>query len=907
MAILETKILTPSIPAHLVPRQRLLDRLDQSLQRKMTLVSAPAGSGKTTLLSEWIAARRRRSKSAWVSLGREDNDPYRFWNYFVGSINRLADKGFSGWMDLSASPTTDDLDSFINWIALGFRQDFVLVLDDYHFISSAEISDALTYLLDYLPQVMHIVIVSRSVPQLPTAQMRVRNQLLELTRDDLKFTQDEAETLFNQITRKRFPLEEIAQVNERAEGWVAGLQMAAVSVEASERSTLHDLLTTFTGTHRYLGDYFLEQVFCEQTTEIQRFLLSTSIFDRFNKSLCDLVTGEANSQETLERLERNNLFLSRLDERREWYRYHHLFADFLSKKFRAEQPDQYIHLHGMVANWFAERNFFEIAVEYALEAEDFCLADRLIQQVETEMWGRQELRTIQRWFNALPVEFVNSRPDLCLTLAWRAALSGELDEMLSYLDRIEEHCQGEERTPLESNVQTTAQQWRFSSDYFQAHVEILRGYSKAVCGDLDNSLAILRQALQRVPVDDSCRERALALFYLGQTFFWREDLDEAREWFTEAAKVSQNCAHHSIHLASLSYLALIRSLRGNLNQAEDFHKEAIRYVENIGLDVLTSANRTGLAGINIQRNNLEAAEKLLAEGSSLAEKGGGTLDLISASISCAWLQMTTGNLDEAQVHLRKAYQLAARKKLSMQEEIVKAWQARLWLKKKELTAASHWAEHSTTNLATVPYLQEFRKIVHARVLLAEKRMREAIALLDALLESAVDGQRNGIAIEVLILEAVAYDQQGFTSKAVEFIKKALILGEGEGYVRTFVDEGETLIALLKAVIQREKTFTANASMRAYVNLLVGSFHETEAGQKSREGAKKPQPLIEPLSDRELQVLRLISIGKSYEQVAQELVVALSTVQWHIKNIYQKLNVHSGGEATAVARELHIIS
>ncbi len=903
MAILETKFRTPPIPAHLVSRQRLLKVLDSALERRLTLIIAPAGSGKTTLLSEWIAARSRHISAAWVSLGRQDNDPYHFWASFVSSVQLSLGKPFVDWAEVVGNPAASDIDGLINWLSSVARREIVLVLDDYHLVSSAQVADALTYLLDYLPSRTHLVLATRSVPALPIAQMRVRGQLAELTVHDLRFTLPEAEKFFDRVAQRRLSADEVAQVNERTEGWAAGLQTAALALQASGAIPFQELLAEFTGGHRFVDDYFLEQVLRGQPNDIQEFLLCTSILDRFHAPLCNAVTGRSDSQSILLRLVNNGLFLSSLDDGRAWYRYHHLFGDFLKRQLRAEHPQRYGDLQRKAAEWFAEHRLFEEAVEHALEAGDVHLADELIQQVESKIWGRHDVRTIHHWFSALPADFINARPDLCLSLAWRAEHVGDADEMLAYVKRME-RC----GRSVHDEIEAVPQEWYHSEQFYLAHGDILQGASLLWRGEVKKAAQIFRGALHRTPSDDSCRERALSLLYLATALFFTGELDDATTLYSQAAEISRNCHHHAAYVGAVSQLSAIRLLCGNMTEAEQYARDALEYVSSLETEVFAPDAHNCLAEISLQRNDIESAAKHAGEAARLAERGGGIQDSIAAKLTGARVAMASEDFITAQLCLQRAYQLALRQNLSVRAAEVMLWQVRLWLKTGTMEGVDRWLERLSAEAARVPYLQDAYQVLCARALLAKGRQAEAIPLLNALSDCAIEAKRNLAAIEALALLSIANSRLGSHAQAMGCLEQALRLAGPERLVRLFLDEGEQMKALiLQLVRQSNKGHLLPPSVQVYADELLRWFESSAVHHPSHDLAvRKQQPLIEPLSERELQVLRVISSGKTYEQVAEALTIALSTVQWHVKNIYQKLGAHSGVEAGAIARQLGIL-
>jgi LuxR family transcriptional regulator, maltose regulon positive regulatory protein len=914
MQFLERKLSIPPVPSFLVSRPRLLDRLDQWVRKNLTLILAPAGSGKTTLLCDWVVRRPGKARVVWVSLGREDNDFRRFWQYIVAAIKPMATKSLTGWMQESVDPTVEEIERLINWVQRHVKHDFLLVLDDYHAITSSEINDAVAYLLDYLPPNMHVAIVSRSLPALPIAQIRVRNQLLEFSKDDLKFSGEEAGLFFRSFGLGQLLPDEIEHLNSRTEGWAVGLQIAAISLRDTATDRSQKLSECFSGAYHFIDEYFLEQIFRGQNRDIQEFLLSTSILERFNASICSEVAETTDSRRILDQLERDGLFLVRLDNTREWYRYHQLFADFLANKLRRDYADRYPLLHTRAAQWLERMGQEESAMEHALLADNSDLANRIIEKIEKRLWGRNEIKTLDRWFKTLPADFVRSKTSLYCGTAWAVALSDDLEKLLPYMLDIEfeGNNSGYEKSRAEqgANTDENTAPVGCSSTTYQCYDSLLRAYHALYQGRMQESWPLLQHALEVLSGNDLCWERAVVLYYTGQYLFWNNELEQAIKVFTNAADVSRRLGHHIVHISSLSGIAASYVVQGKLSLAEEYYQRSFDYLAGVDIEIYTAGNYFGLNDVRLLRNEVDEAARDADHYFSLSESSGRTIDLIGAHVGRSKLRWVLGDSEGAWEHLRSARHLAVQRNVHLYDEFIQLLQVRLGLRIGEPNVVSRWAEgYMNDSRVNAPHLKELSDLTFARYLLAHDRGTAAIELLEQILKNSRAGGRAGIALEALVLLALAHQESGKHEQGHVFLEELLRMAQPEGIVRPFVDEGERMRTLLQGITRRNPRLYSDLPMRRFIDMVVRAFENPPSqgmGRQEQGPNRKRDPLVESLSKREIQVIKMISEGMTYEQVAGELVVALSTVQWHIKNIYRKLQVHSGLEAIAIVRELGLL-
>jgi LuxR family maltose regulon positive regulatory protein len=905
--LLLTKLFVPEVRPGCVPRPHLLARLNQGLCGKLTLVSAPAGFGKTTLVSEWL--QQANQPFAWLSLDDGDNDPNRFLAYLVAALQQInGDWGQTVQVVLRTPqppPPTTLVATLINELAAD-RSKVILALDDYHLVTAWPIHEALTFLLDNMPPQMRLVIITRADPPLPLARMRARGELTEVRVDDLRFTLEEAAVFLNEIMGLSLTSRQIAALEARTEGWVAGLQLAALSLQSLQRGgEVADFIEAFAGSHHYVMDYLVEEVFSRQPSHVQAFLLQTCILDRLCGPLCDAVVDSdisPLSQEMLERLEQTNLFTVPLDHERRWYRYHHLFADLLRDRLRQTQPQKVPELHRRAAAWCEHNGLMEDAVHHALQAQDFELATRLIERVAFSLWRLSKQRTLLSWMQTLPGELVRSQPAPSLHYAAALTVTGQLDVAESILQSVESQLQGE---------------WRSAAQELLPHVYRLRAYVARFTGSVADAIAFSQRALALVPETEWPRH-SIALLHLGHAHFLDGNAEAASQALEEVSAASRAMQHAAAYLSSIHYLAQLRVLQGRLGEALAIYQEAMQFVDEQDDAVFAGIERIGMGDLLREQNDLTAASRYLQEGLRLAELGGDFVFLRDGYIAHARLEQTLGNLDEALAFIGKAAKVVRQHRSTWETALVEAWRARLWLAQGNLVAAGRWAqtcglaanprpEPATSSVETassrrvaglderltvddaLDFLHEFGHLTLARVLLAQGNPGQAERLLDRLLHCAESAGRMGRVIETLVLQSLALQAQNRLPQALVCLERALSLAEPEGYVRTFVDEGAPMAALLQRALAR-------GVMPDYVGRLLAAFDQAVGAQL----------LIEPLTGRELEVLSLLAAGLRNQEIADQLVISLATVKRHISNIYGKLGVSHRTQAIARARALGLL-
>lgn len=901
--LLHTKLYVPRIRPSLVPRSHLVEKLNQGLHRKLTLISAPAGFGKTTLVSEWIADGKR--PFAWFSLDERDSDLTRFLTYFIAAIQTLTPSFGVKALGLLQSPQPAPIESIlttlINEIAT-VPENFALVLDDYHMVDAQPVDQALTFLLEHLPPQLHLVITTREDPPLPLPRLRVRRLLTELRAADLRFTVQETAVFLQQINGLELSSGEIDVLEKRAEGWIAGLQLAALSMQG--RADVHGFIEAFAGDDRYIVDYLADEVLQRQPEYIRNFLLQTSILERMSGSLCDAITGQEASGQLLVTLERSNLFLIPLDDKRQWYRYHHLFADVLQAHLMKEQLEDIPILHQRASEWYEQNDWLADAVHHAFAAADFVRAARIIELAWAKMDRNRQSATWLAWAKRVPDEQVRKRPVLCLGCGWAYLDAGELETAEMWLQNAE-WCL--ENTAVLVVVDEVEHQ------HLPGSIAAARTYLSLALGDMPGTVKYAQQALDLLPQEEHLR-RGTPAALLGLALWSDGKLIEAQEAFAEAMSSYEKAGNILFVITGAYVLADMKVAQGRLHQAAKIYEDALQLAQAQDEIVMhgTADLYTGLSELNLELNNLEMAKEYLLQSKTLGKDA--TLPrwhyrwcLAQAKIEEAErnLDAALAALDEAENHYVRGPVPDVRSTLAMK--------ARVWLRQGRLTAVHHWINAQKLSIDDdLHYLREFDHITLARLRLAqfkqsgsEESIAEGLALLSRLLQAAETGQRMGSVLEILVLQALAREAKGDTPTALTSLQRALALAEPEDYVRTFVAEGLPMAGLL------QKLQAADSEQQLYLSQLLAAFGNQNAlhpasGIPSTGSGQAPQPLIEPLSERELEVLQLVAQGLSNREIGERLFLALPTVKGHNRNIYSKLNVTRRTEAVARARELGIL-
>lgn len=871
---------------------------------KLTLISAPAGFGKTTLVSEWIACCGK--PVAWLSLDEGDSDFTRFLSYFIAALQTITVNVGERVLSALRSPQPPSLEpiltALLNEMAT-LQEHFILVLDDYHLIDSKPVDKALIFLLEHLPPQMHLVITTREDPQLPLSRLRTRDQLTELRADNLRFTPAEASEFLNRVMGLNLSTEDIAALETRTEGWIAGLQLAALSMQGHQDTA--SFIKSFAGSHRFVLDYLVEEVLGKQPENIQTFLHHTSILDRLCGSLCDavLLDPSISGQEILEQLERANLFIVPLDNDRHWYRYHQLFGDVLRIHLIANQPEQASALHQRASEWFEKNGLLPDAIHHALEAKDFERAATLVELAIPEIRrNRQEAtHTELGWLKALPDELIHFRPVLCVAYAYALFGEGEHEEVDPWLRKAERWLD----TTADMAGMGVVDEGEFRR--LPGMIALLRTAQALARGDMPAAVKNARRALD-VALENDYLMLGGAASTLGLAAWASGDLETARRLTAEGLANVRRAGYISSAIAGSIVLADILIAQGNLRDAMSTYQRALKWATEPGAPILRGAAdmHVGMSYLHYEQNDLETAMQDLLTSQALGELAGLPQNPYRWCAAMARIQEAQGNPDEALKLLDKAERLY-NGNFSPNVRPIATRKVRVWVTQGRLEEALGWTREQGLSVDDdLSYLREFDHITLARVLLARYRGDHAgvsisgvMRFLDRLLKAAEERGEMGSVIEILILQAMAYHAQGNLPAAFKSLQKALKLAEPEGYVRIFIDEGTSMMQLLHEASENE-------IMSEYAKKLLAAFEVEKRESKDKSGKAPAQTLTEPLSQRELEVLRLIALGLSNQEICKQLFLALDTVKGHNRRIFEKLQVKRRTEAIARARELGLL-
>jgi len=885
--LLATKLHRPRPTSTLVTRPRLNQRLDDGLQKghPLLLVVAPAGYGKSTLVSNWLS--EASVPSTWLLIDESDNDASGFFSYVVAALQKLDSQVGQSLLDTlrTLSPSPEALAyPLINDLAAA-SQPILLVLDDYHLISDATIQEAMALLLEHAPPNLHVVVLTRVDPPLPLSRLRVRELMTEIRAGDLRFTPEEMTALLNSRHGLNLPAEQIAALELRTEGWAAGVQLAALSLQGCDAQRKAQFITAFSGSHHYVIDYLADEVLRRQSAEVQSFLLQTSILDRLHGPLCDAVLGGAHgSDEMLAGLERENLFLIPLDDQRQWYRYHHLFSDLLLTRLKQARPDMLTALHLRAALWLEQNGQVESAVGYALKAQDFALATRLIDQVKFRLWDRGDVPMMIRWLNTMPQELLRAQPELALVYAISLIMAGYFAVAEEWVRLAEAHF---------SQVP--------KSDAFAARrmhrIPLYRAVHARYRGDYAAAIALSQEGLEATP-STMIRDRAAALLFVGQAHFYAGNSDTAEQVLGDAKEWSLTSGHMSAYVNACHHLAQLRVMEGHLRQARSIYEQVIRVVHEQEIPVLAGAEQACLGDLDREWNDLEAATTRMQKGIELAEASDHIMFLTDVYLARVRLALAQKDWDGARSTLHKAEQVVRRCTTNQEIELLRAWQARMHLAEGNLDEAGRWAATKQADDAgPFPPQREAELLTLARVWLAQRNIDGAASLLEHIRVAAEESGRDGRALEAQMLQALADQAAGRDAQALERLARVLAQAEPEGYVRLFVDEGEPMARLLQRAVNRGIT-------PAYSSKLLAAMELERRGERAKPAVVTL--LVEPLSEREVEVLHLVAAGLSNQEIADRLIVSVRTVKKHVQNILGKLGVANRTHAVARARELKLL-
>lgn len=944
-SLLSTKLYVPRAHRKVVVRPRLLERMNTGLlgpegdfARKLTLLAAPAGYGKTTLATEWLAelsAKEPAPRVAWLSLEEDDNNVIRFLSYLLAALQRINPAIGAELQPLLETETDVRKEALLTALVNEIMNycpkrvtgaGFILVLDDYHFISEFSIHEALDFLIDHIPPCMHLVILTRVDPPIPLGRLRVLRAMSEFRETDLRFTIAEATTFLNTLMGLELSAEDVEALEARTEGWIAGLQLAALTLE--DRVDKRERISSFSGSHRHVVDYLAQEVMWRQSDEAQSFLLRTSILERFNTSLCDAVRGVApsavsetfspslsesagqvlQSREILDQLEADNLFLVPLDDERQWYRYHHLFADFLMQRLRESQREIIPELFTRASQWYESQGMIDEAIEFACDGDDALRAARILDEnAETLIIGNADLHNMLRWAGRLPVHIRAQFPRLCIHHAWALQFEYHLEEVEPTL-ALAEACLADPASLPKS----------FPAHLLSGHAAAIRTYMAGRRGRHDQCIELAQRSLSNLPDEDTpgvLLLRGAITLALAIAYKQIGDLERCYRAALSALPMNQQAGNRYAALSCLTTLIDADIKSGALNRAIANAEKGLLWIGNWFSEEgarsrpgrMLAHLRRVLGEVQYERNELKQAAVNLKKASDYYDLAN-SWTRFEAYAALIDLCQAKGNIDRALRYYGKLKRFSLKADVNLPDMPVHAVLAQRslrlsWVRPDLgylLAHAVRWADtsdlHPTDNF---PYEREYEYRVLAYVLIAQERSDEAILLLDRLILSAEAGVRSGELIVYLSLQALAYNSLGQSDEALAHISRALALAEPEGYVRTFVDLGPGMHALLQLATRKDIN-------PVYTTQLLSAFPSVPSAEEPVPVSQThPMPVsqVDSFSDRELQILRLVSARLSNREIAEELYLSVNTVKWYARSVYDKLGVANRREAGLRAKEL----
>jgi LuxR family maltose regulon positive regulatory protein len=866
-SLLKTKFYAPSPRPELVERKRLLDELNANLtgksgfSRKLTLITAPAGYGKTTLACQWLETVK--VPVAWLSLEADDNDPTRFIHYLIAALQTVhPDLGSEALAMLEAQQRPPDdvlITALINDLSTQ-PELLILVLDDYHVIRTPTIHKQLASVLDHQPANFHLVVATREDPLIPIPRLRARGKVLEIRQADLRFTIAETAEFLERVMGLSISSDEIAALERRTEGWIAGLQLAALSMRG--RADLSGFIQAFTGSSRFILDFLIEEVFERQSPEVKDFLIKTSILDRLSGPLCDSVAEETGSQNLLEALEQANLFIVPLDQSRTWYRYHRLFGELLRNRLRAAGQPSEMSLHLRAREWFEKEGLVSEAIQHALAAQDWGRAAALIGQASDGLLKRGELVTLISWCQRIPDQIIRAQPDFGMSYVWGLLLIGRFEEAEELLNHYEEEVGS---IPDALGQVATA----------QAYAARARGDNKRVIEKSEQALALL-------PENEFTARSTLAL-NLGLVYWHEGRLREAVPVLNEAQELATRVGNHYAGLTAQIFLARTRASQGALKQAEEMLQTTLQVGGMIPILVLSHYD---LSCIYYEWNDLGKAWAHLNQGMDICMRSGNAEFQNAGHMLKAIILMAQGNMLGALAEVETSHALSQEFGPATIARSM-ACHAQIALAMGDVTTAEQWVEKMSEDV-DAHSLYRFIGLTQARLLLARGEKEAARQLLAERLAKATQAGWGYATIAIRALQALTEETE---EAALNVLAEVLMLSQPEGFIRTYVDTGNSLVPLFKEAARRGIT-------PEYIGRILDAYDA-----KRKEVAL---PLVEPLSERELEVLRLVTAGLSNREIAEKLVISIGTAKTHVHNICGKLGVRNRTEAAMQAKELGLV-
>jgi LuxR family maltose regulon positive regulatory protein len=918
--LVETKLIAPRLRPERVARPRLAQLLLRGSTVPLTLLSAPAGFGKTTLLGVWFGSGKAAGATAWVSLDDRDRDASSFWSYFLLAVDRAAPGTAAAALARLQSGQVDIegvLAALLNELSV-LPEELTVVLDDYHLADSPEVHPGMMFLFDHLPAQVHLVVSTRADPALPLSRLRARGQLVEIRAADLRFTPEEVATYLNEVNALGLSTEDVVTLEARTEGWAAALQLAALSLQG--RTDPGRFIAGFAGNDRFVVDYLADEVLDRQPVAVRGFLLETSVLDRLTGPLCEAVTGRPGGRAMLESLERQNLFVVPLDDHRRWYRYHHLFADVLRAHLLDVRPDDVVELHRRASDWYDQAGEPERAVRHALAAGDVDRAADLVEIAIPRLRRQRREAVTRRWVHDLPADIVADRPVLAVGFISAFTSGNEFDGVEERLRHVERLL----RRPADDLVVLDRDEF----SRLPAAVETYWAALALVSGDLAGTLQHAELA-RGLAADDDLLSIAAASALMGLASWATGDLAAARRGYAACVRELGRAGHVADVLGCTIALADIDLTQGRLCEAERSVRNAVelagRHLAESGVVRGTADMYVALSRVAWERGDLIGAAEHVNTAMNLGEEAGLPQNPYRWRAAMAHLRAAEGDLRDALDLLEEAERVYVGD-FSPDVRPVAAMRARILAAAGDVTAALEWARrHQLSTTDDLTYLREYEHVTLAGILLADhaytgraSSLAEATDLLERLLTAAEAGARVGTVIEVLALQALARQAALERDEALASLQRAVRLAEPEGYVSVFAVQGVPMAELLEALLARHGEWPfANGLLRATLSALgtrhrpapdsAGQRPDVPPGAQNHSDAQEGGALVEPLSERERDVLRFLCSELDGPAIARELSVSLSTVRTHTQHIFTKLGVNSRRAAVRRAHQLGLLS
>lgn len=901
--LLKTKLYFPPFRPNLVPRPSLVEKLNLGLSGPLTLIAAPAGYGKTTLMCEWRATQGLETPAAWLSLEASDNDPARFWFYLISTLATLQ-QGLGEeaikMLETSQPPAIESLGTVLINDLSAFPREFILILDDVHNITDPAIFQGIDFLLEHMSPNMHLVLLTRANPPLALSRLRARGQLTEIRARDLSFNVEESTSYLNDVMELALSSEDITALKSRTEGWIAGLQLAALSLRGRENRA--EFISTFAGSHHYIADYLVDEVLSRLPESTQDFMLKTSILERLNASLCDALTGRTDGQTLLEILHQSNLFISPLDDERHWYRYHHLFSDLLRNRCRMEHADEINELFHRAAAWFESNGNLIEAINYYLAAHDFQQVTKNIKLGVDHIFSQRDstqsynLALMLEWLERLPADLVKDDPMLSLIYGQSAWLLGRRTNLDIYFQNAQQAYDH-----LVSEKVISPQDPEFISLPFE--ILVGRSMSAVYSGNYNLAIEWAEKAISLSPAED---QPGLADAYISLYLAYRElgYLDRAIKACDQTVSISRRGVSQTGVLDGLNSLGFMYQIQGHLKQAAQVYHQALQYAQEQNLNWMIPVPITyiRLGHLHYHWNDLEGAEKFFEKCFALCKQYDHTMVFTYGQIFLARLRCAQGKDQEALQTINEVERTTRQEQISAFDTEIEAHKAWIQARLGNLSSAAAWLEKLDLRIGDqLGIWQGIQAIQAAHVLVALGRLPEALELVNHIEAAAHTSGSQTCQIEALVIHAIALQRLGDQTKTQDYLLEAVRLAIPESYIRVFLNEGQPMADLLWETASRTK----DKQLLDGISQLLEYFPQAISASDQQQLATESHP-HDKISTREMEIMLFIAAGKSNQEIADELVIALGTVKRHIFNIYNKLGVNSRTECLLKARSLHMI-